>query len=87
MVQALMMSRKIKRGGSVWRDSDSWTVTFDSSAVIDNIKIRNNGNLAEQMSMTLEEADAFVGFIQEAKRAYAKWLKYKEDPVGAFADL
>ena len=86
MTKALFMGRKIKRSGSAWRDTDSWSVHFDSSAIFDPIIIRNNQNLAEKLAMNLEEADAFVDFIQEAKRAYAKYLKHQEDPVGAFAE-
>lgn len=86
MAKALLMSRKIKRGGSAWRDTDSWSVHFDSSALFDHIVIRNNDNLAEKLTMNLEEADVFVDFIQEVKRAYAKYLKHQEDPVGAFAE-
>jgi hypothetical protein len=86
MAIGLYMAKVIQRGGSAWRDPDAWSVRFDSTALIDHFTIRNTGNLAEKLSMSMEEADALVDFIQEVKKAHAKWLKHRDLPLNVFVE-
>ena len=86
MAQSLQMARNIKRGGSAWRRDNDWYIRFDSSAIMDQILIRNTLFTEEKISMSLEEAEAFVDFIQEARRAFTRWKLYQEHPIYPFMD-
>jgi len=86
MAKGVVMTRWIQRGGSVWRDFKGWSVTFDSRDFFDPIRIVNKENTSEAISLSLEDADQLVDFIKEAKKAYAKHLRYEVHPFYPFGE-
>ena len=85
MTQGVVMSRYIQKGGHDWNPR-GWQITFDSRAIVDQVVIRNDHIMNEKISITFEEAESFSDFIQEAKKAYAKWKRYQRHSVRAFAE-